>query len=115
MCRGRWISGVLNWGKGGRGKERGRLRGLALTEYFEALTRAADDLMEWFSNVEGSELLLALGLADALIGLGDVEVGLLGDCRKFQIVQYALTLLTIRNRTAQRGITHHIHCNHPGL
>ena len=60
------------------GREKG---GVARTEYFEAITRATDDLMEWSSNVESSELLLAAGLAYVLVGLSDVEIGLLCNCR----------------------------------
>ena len=58
---------------------------MLLTNDLEASTRIANDFMEWLSDVECTECLLTTSLANALVGLSDIKVGLLRDCAKARV------------------------------
>ena len=60
-------------------------KGMLLTNHLEASTGIADDFMEWLSDVECTECLLTASLANALVGLSDIKVGLLRDCAKARV------------------------------
>ena len=68
-------------GGGVMGNQPGCRGARTLTVNGEALAWVTDDLMERLPNIECSELFLAGRLTDALVGLSDVEISLLGDWR----------------------------------